>query len=349
MDIGIAGIGLPWQAQPSREEKAQARLQVSKELTEVVNDAIKKDYFITADKAAAEGYTFSHEPEPMHICPFCGRALYQRGVKDFLRPGAKRIIAWAGYEACGCPGAVADREQRAAQEAVKKEEARVRAENEKMQKKISRLLKNSGMGARFASRTFERFEITAENRNAYRACLRYAENFPKMLPVKDERGNQLPPAVEMNGLFLTGSYGTGKTHLAAAIANRLIQGGTAVICMTMTDLLARIRESYNPDDSSSEAQIMRLYKDTPLLVIDDIGSEYPTEWGSTTIFSIINARYEAYMPTIVTTNYSGPELVRRMTPLYNGRPGDSRNAEKTLDRLHEMCAGIEMNWKSYRG
>lgn len=78
--------------------------------------------------------------------------------------------------------------------------------------------------------------------------------------------------------------------------------------------------------------------------IDDIGSEQPTEWGVSKIFAIINARYEGYMPTIITTNYSGPELVQRMTP----ESGDSRNAEKTLDRLKETCVGIDMTWESWR-
>ena len=50
------------------------------------------------------------------------------------------------------------------------------------------------------------------------------------------------------------------------------------------------------------------------------------------------------MPTIVTTNYSGDELERRMTP--DG--GDAKNAKKTLDRLKEMCVGIEMAWDSWR-
>lgn len=80
------------------------------------------------------------------------------------------------------------------------------------------------------------------------------------------------------------------------------------------------------------------------LIIDDIGSEQPTEWGVSKIFAIINARYEGYMPTIITTNYSGPELVQRMTP----ESGDSRNAEKTLDRLKETCVGIDMTWESWR-
>ena len=81
-----------------------------------------------------------------------------------------------------------------------------------------------------------------------------------------------------------------------------------------------------------------------MLIIDDIGSEQPTEWGMSKIFAIINSRYEEYMPTIVTTNYSEDELQRRMTP--DG--GDSRNAKKTLDRLKEMCVGIEMAWDSWR-
>ncbi len=79
-------------------------------------------------------------------------------------------------------------------------------------------------------------------------------------------------------------------------------------------------------------------------MIDDIGSEQPSEWSASKIFAIINARYEAYMPTVITTNYSGEELERRMTP--DG--GDDRNAKKTLDRLKETCVGIDMTWQSWR-
>ena len=144
---------------------------------------------------------------------------------------------------------------------------------------------------------------------------------------------------------MAGGYGTGKTHLAAAIANQLISEGTACICMTMIDLLDRIRETYKAAGSDvDEAYILSQYEDVPLLIIDDIGSEQPTEWGVSKIFAIINARYEGYMPTIITTNYSGPELVQRMTP----ESGDSRNAEKTLDRLKETCVGIDMTWESWR-
>ena len=166
-----------------------------------------------------------------------------------------------------------------------------------------------------------------------------------MRPVKNDRNHVTPPEIERNGLFMAGGYGTGKTHLAAAIANQLISEGTACICMTMIDLLDRIRETYKAAGSDvDEAYILSQYEEVPLLIIDDIGSEQPTEWGVSKIFAIINARYEGYMPTIITTNYSGPELVQRMTP----ESGDSRNAEKTLDRLKETCVGIDMTWESWR-
>jgi DNA replication protein DnaC len=119
--------------------------------------------------------------------------------------------------------------------------------------------------------------------------------------------------------------------------------------MTMIDLLARIKQTFDRSDNTTEAEVMKIYEEVPLLVIDDMGSEQPSEWGSTKIFAIVNARYEAYMPTVITTNYAGDELVRRMTPTGpNGRLLDSRNAAKTVDRLNEMCIGIVMNWDSWR-
>ena len=114
--------------------------------------------------------------------------------------------------------------------------------------------------------------------------------------------------------------------------------------MTMIDLLARIKDSFSKSGEFSEAEILRAYEEVPLLIIDDIGSEQPTEWGSSKIFEIINTRYEGYMPTVITTNYSSSALKARMTP--SGQ--DGKNAEKTLDRLQEVSVGLIMDWKSYR-
>lgn len=301
------------------------------------------DHKVRSDIAVAEGYTMRSDPPEPKKCKYCGRTLYYYGLKSFN--GSHEIFLWFQEpEKCTCEGAARYWED----QRRKKEEAETarkqQEEQDRLQRRIARTLKDSGIRGRFANRTFERYEVNDMNRRAYEKCKRYADSFPMMLPSKDDRGNAVPPQKERNGLFITGSYGTGKTHLACAIANQLIRGGKQVICMTMIDLLAKIKSTFESSDNTTEADVRKLYEDVPLLIIDDIGSEQATEWGSTMIYSIINARYEAYMPTIVTTNYEPDELIRRMTP----NKGDRRNAEKTLDRLKEMCVGISMKWDSYR-
>jgi len=81
-----------------------------------------------------------------------------------------------------------------------------------------------------------------------------------------------------------------------------------------------------------------------LLIIDDMGKEPPTDWAISTIYNIINGRYEAMLPTIVTTNYPPAALIERMTP-----HKDRVTPIATIDRLTEMCKHIHINGESWRG
>jgi len=346
----IASIltGITSNQRPARREAKvrEMRLQASNEHDQ--EEETRNLFQIRSDQAIAEGWRYNEDPPEPKKCEYCGKTLYHYGLTNPLQN--KQIFMWMPEpEHCDCKQA---QEYWAKVEAEKKaaeEEKKRREEAERLQRKINKLIKDSGIRGRFINRTFERFEVNEVNRKAYEVAKYYADNFKAMLPKKSQDGIVEPPEIECNGLFITGSYGTGKTHLAAAISNQLIREGIPVICMTMIDLLAKIKQTFDRSDDATEAEIMKIYEEVPLLVIDDIGSEQPTEWGSTKIFSIINARYESYMPVIVTTNYAGDELIKRMTPIGpNGRPLDSRNAEKTLDRLKEMCVGIEMNWESWR-
>ncbi len=319
-------------------------------MTTTSSEEGKNQFQILSNQAIAEGWNWNEAPPEPAKCEFCGKTLYHIGVISPFKN--KQVFTWLQEaERCKCKKAQnywakIEAERIAAEEEKKRQEEAMR-----IQRRISKLVKDSGIRGRFLNRTFERFEIDEKNHRAYEAARWYADNFPAMLPkkAKDGSGHIDPPEKERNGLLITGSFGTGKTHLVTAISNQLIAGGIPVICMTMIDLLARIKQTFDRNDNATEADIMKIYEEVPLLVIDDIGSEQPSEWGSTKIFAIVNARYEAYMPTVVTTNYAGDELIRRMTPTgSNGRPLDSRNAEKTLDRLKEMCIGIEMNWESWR-
>lgn len=309
---------------------------------QIIAEPDQKDYKIHPERALELGYTYNQEPPPPEVCQFCGRLLYHYGV---VMPGQNHVFTWFDEaERCDCAGAHEYwRKQDEAKKAAKEAEAR-RKEQERIANRVRKLLDDSGMGGRFQTRTFERFIVDDENRRAFRAAKRYADSFSLMLPTKDAAGHIVPPKKERNGLFISGTKGTGKTHLAAAIANQLIQGGTPVICMTMIDLLAKIKATFDRGGGASEADILRIYKDVSLLIIDDMGTEQPTDWGLSKIYTIINSRYEAYMPTIITTNYSGEELIHRMTPPND----DGYTAAKTIDRLQEMCGGIEMSWKSWR-
>lgn len=309
----------------------------------------KNEFQILSNQAIEEKWNWNEAPPEPTACAFCGKTLYHIGIISPLQK--KQVFTWLKEpEHCTCKKAQEYWARVEAERVAAEEEKKRQEEAARIQSRISRLIKDSGIRGRFLNRTFERFETDEKNHRAYEATKWYADNFPAMLPKKatDGSGHIEPPEKERNGLIIVGSYGTGKTHLVTAISNQLIAGGIPVICMTMIDLLARIKQTFDRSDKATEADIMKIYEEVPLLVIDDIGSEQPSEWGSTKIFAIVNARYEAYMPTIVTTNYAGDELIRRMTPTINGRPLDSRNAEKTLDRLKEMCIGIEMNWESWR-
>lgn len=275
-------------------------------------------------------------PEPVP-CEYCGKLRYTEGYDIGFR------ILWnfMGPERCDCPEAVAAYEKEKAEREAKEKAEREAEEARKMREKVQRIIGNSGMNARFLQRTFATYQLTEDNQRALNVCQSYADHFREKLPANLKEPGR-------NGLFITGPKGTGKTHLAAAIANQLMQEGRAVICMTMIELLDRIKETYEQSrqyGESSEGDLLNTYKTVPLLIIDDMGKEPATEWAVSKIYAIINARYEAYLPTIITTNYTDSELVRRLTPKDTG---DSMTADATIDRLREMCAAIVTTGASWR-
>ena len=278
------------------------------------------------------------DPPPPVPCEYCGKPRHTKGY--YLLGGIK--WNFCGPERCTCTEAVAAYEQAKAEKEAREKAERERAAAERMRARIQRIIGDSGMNSRFLRRTFETFQVTAENETAARACKAYADTFRSKLP-------EVNPDPGRNGLFIMGPKGTGKTHLVAAIANQLMQAGTPVICMTMIDLLDRIKRTYESarqyGEEDSEGDVLNAYKDVPLLIIDDIGKEPATEWAVSKIYAIINARYEAYMPTIITTNYTDTDLVRRLTPKDTG---DSMTADATVDRLREMCTGIVTKGASWR-
>ena len=112
-------------------------------------------------------------------------------------------------------------------------------------------------------------------------------------------------------LLLMGSYGCGKTHLAAAIANYAVSMGVATLFLTVPDLLDWLRFSYNSPETSFEERFEEL-RSVPLLVLDDCGTQNATPWAQEKLFQIINHRYINHLPLVVTSNLPLEEIEGRI-------------------------------------
>lgn len=188
------------------------------------------------------------------------------------------------------------------------------------QRRIAKLIGESGMGVRFQMRTFATFREDAATETAKRLAQTFCADI-KTNP-------------RATGLMLIGPYGCGKTHLAAAILHRCAEDGTPGMFVVAPDLLAQIRSSYRTGDGRAD-EIVDAAKNTPLLVLDDLGAEKASPWVQEQLYMLINHRYEHMLPTVITTNNDGQELEREL-----GR--------RTLSRLAEMTVPIKIKAGDYR-
>jgi len=112
-------------------------------------------------------------------------------------------------------------------------------------------------------------------------------------------------------LLLTGTYGCGKTHLAAAIANEAVNNGVKALFLTVPDLLDWLRFSFSSGESSYEERFEEI-RQAPLLILDDLGTQNTTPWAQEKLFQIIDYRYIRRMPTAITTNLTMAEIEDRV-------------------------------------
>lgn len=103
-------------------------------------------------------------------------------------------------------------------------------------------------------------------------------------------------------LLLSGGFGVGKTHLAAAIANDVTDRGGEAVFVLVPDLLDHLRSSFSPNSPESYDELFERLKNTPLLVLDDLGAESSTAWAQEKLFQLLNHRYLRRLPTVITTN-----------------------------------------------
>jgi DNA replication protein DnaC len=112
-------------------------------------------------------------------------------------------------------------------------------------------------------------------------------------------------------LVLTGPSGCGKTHLAATTANRVVEGGQPVFFVFVPDLLDHLRSTFTPTSEVSYDQLFEQVRNAPFLVLDDLGGHSTTPWAQEKLYQILNHRYAARMPTVITLSLPVGELDSR--------------------------------------
>ena len=202
------------------------------------------------------------------------------------------------------------------------EQKAIEDENKEKQIRLNSIFKNSLLDEKFLKCTFKNWDHNKGSEKVFKICSKYADNF------KIAKDNNL-------GLLIHGEPGNGKTHAVSCIANYLLEKGVPVVCVSISKMLERIKETYNSYGKEGEETVLRSFSNADLLIIDDLGTEQISEWSQAKIYNIIDARYRNELPIIVTTNIKVSDLEE----MYHKR---------TYDRLMEMCTPVLSDGKSIR-
>ena len=181
---------------------------------------------------------------------------------------------------------------------------------------------------RYTNCRIRNFNALSESQRAARAlAARFVEEYPAVSA----------------GLLIVGPVGRGKTHLAVAVLSELIEtkGVHGLFC-DFSDLLDRIQATFGRDGAESADDIVGPYRDTPLLVLDELGARRPTDWVREVLYGLLNTRYNRRRLTVVTSNY-GDEPDRPGAETLELRVGTA-----VRSRLAEMCQLVPLAGPDYR-
>ncbi|MDE2473296.1 MAG: ATP-binding protein [Bradyrhizobium sp.] len=218
----------------------------------------------------------------------------------------------------GCPLCAAERAR------VDAERTAAREASERALR-VAGLLRRSCIPARFSDRTIVGYRATvAAQQRALTIAQRYVETWADQV----KRGGSL---------VLTGSPGTGKTHIACAIAAAVIeQHLSEAMYATVLNAMRHIKSTYNRESTRTETQAINDFLSPDLLVLDEVGVQFGTEHEKTLLFEILNERYANCSPVILISNLDAGAL-------------ESFLGQRLMDRYRECGVVLAFDWASHRG
>lgn len=210
----------------------------------------------------------------------------------------------------------------AAIEKAEREQEEIEKSADEKRRAWQKKLGQADIPERFHSRTLDSYKIENEGqRRAHKFAVDYAEQFSR--------------AKGRSAIFC-GSPGTGKTHLAVGIGLRIMERGNMALFTTVQRAVRRVKDSWRKDAKESESDVIALMVEPGLLILDEVGVQFGTEFEKNLLFDILNERYEKQKSTILLSNLTAQEV-----KVFLG--------ERVFDRLREgggQC--VPFTWESYR-
>ncbi len=153
------------------------------------------------------------------------------------------------------------------------------------------------------------------------------------------------------GVLFCGDNGVGKTHLAVAVLRELVENkGARGQFWDFHELIREIKSSYDPETKTTELMVLEPVVEADVLLLDDLGAWKMTDWMNDTLFYILNSRYMAQRPTLITTNYQDVtrEEALAADPLRRREFLVERIGQRLRSRLMEMCLIVRMQGGDHR-
>lgn len=190
----------------------------------------------------------------------------------------------------------------------------------------------------------ELFEISQEIKNAsFKEIYKEDKNRYPIIKYLKEFIDHYNDEEKPKGIYLHGSFGSGKTYLVASLLNEMAKRGIKSILIYYPEFLRKLKASFNTNYNEQFDEIKKI----PLLLLDDIGAENCSNWSRDEILGpLLQYRMENHLPTFFTSNLTIEELENNLSITTSGV--DKVKARRITERIKQLTIDHELISKNRR-